>query len=75
MITNFSLSALHGINVNDVWFQEDVAICHISHAANDLLRQRFDARLISPNSNVNWRPRSNDMTPLNSFLWGAVKEK
>lgn len=69
------MPALHGIDVNDVWFQQDGATCHTSHATIDLLRQTFDDRLISRNGDVNWPARSCDLTPMDYFLWGAVKDK
>ena len=43
----FFVTALHGIKVNDVWYQQDGATCHTTHAAIDLLRQTFDGGLIS----------------------------
>ena len=42
MITNFFGPGLHGIDVNDIWFQQDGATCHISHARINLLHQTFD---------------------------------
>ena len=41
----------------------------------NLLRTIFENRKISRNSDVNWPPRSCDLTPLDCFLWGAVKDK
>ena len=38
MISERFVTALHGINKNDVWFQKDGAICHTPHAKIDLLR-------------------------------------
>ena len=35
----------------------------------------FENRVISRNSDVNWPPRSCDLTPLDYFLWRAVKDK
>ena len=35
----------------------------------------FENRIISRNSDVNWPPRSCDLTPLDYFLWGALKDK
>ena len=32
-------------------------------------------RIISRSSDVNWPPRSCDLTPLDYFLWGVVKDK
>ena len=55
------LFSLHGINVNDVWFQQDGATCHTSYATIDLLHQTFDGLLI--------RGR------LDYFLWSTVNEK
>lgn len=36
------------------------------------MREQF---IISRNADVNWPPRSCDLTPLDFFLWGAVKDK
>ena len=41
----------------------------------DLLRTVFEKRIISRNSDVNWAPRSCDLTPLDYLLWRAVKDK
>lgn len=39
------------------------------------MRGVFENRIISRNGDVNWPPRSCDLTPLDYFLWGAVKDK
>ena len=39
------------------------------------MRTVFENRIISRNSDVNWPPRSSDLTPLDYYLWGAVKDK
>ena len=71
MITNFLVLALHGIDVNDVWFQQDTATSHITfHVTIDLLPQTFGGRLISRNCDINGPPKSCKLTTL-----GAVKEK
>ena len=41
-------------------------MCHTAEATLDVLRRRAD---------VVWPPRSWDMTPLDYYLWGAVKNK
>ncbi|KZC09143.1 hypothetical protein WN55_00743 [Dufourea novaeangliae] len=41
----------------------------------NLLRTKFPDRIISRNSAVNWPPRSCDLTPLDCFLWGYVKDQ
>ena len=48
------------------WFQQDATTCHTAEATLDVLRRRAD---------VVWPPRSCDLTPLDYYLWGAVKDK
>ena len=62
-------------DIDDIWFQQDEVTCHTANLTIDLLRTVFENRLISRNSDVNWPPRSCDLTPLDYFLWGAVKDK
>jgi hypothetical protein len=73
MIRSFFVPQLAGINLADMWFQQDGATCHTAHATIDLLKETFDERLISRNGPINWPPRSCDLTPLDYFLWGYVK--
>ncbi|GFU88785.1 transposable element Tc3 transposase [Trichonephila clavipes] len=58
---------------NELWFQQDGAICHTARATIDLLKDTFGDRLISRFGPVSWPPRSCDLTPLDYFLWGYVK--
>ena len=74
-MTDFFVPDLDGTDVDNVWFQQDGATCHTSCATIDLLRETFVGRLISRDGDVNWPPRSCDLTPLDYFLWGAVKDK
>ncbi|GFT27138.1 DUF4817 domain-containing protein [Trichonephila clavipes] len=73
MITNFFIPELNNHDVQELWFQQDGATCHIALATIDLLKYTFGDRLISRFGPVNWPPRSCDLTPLNYFLWGYVK--
>ena len=41
----------------------------------ELLRENFPDRVISRNGNYNWPPRSCELTSLDFFLWGYVKDK
>jgi hypothetical protein len=75
MITNFLWPELDGMDVDDLWFQQDGATCHTAHATMALLSEKFPGRIISRNSEVNWPPRSCDLTPLDFFLWGFLKSK
>lgn len=73
MIRNFFVPQLRGINLADMWFQQDGATCHTAGATIDLLKETFDEKIISRNGPINWPPRSCDLTPLDYFLWGYVK--
>ncbi len=75
MITNFLWPQLDGMDLEDMWFQQDGATCHTASETMALLQSKFPGRIISRNSEVNWPPRSCDLTPLDYFLWGYVKGK
>ena len=57
------------------WFQQDGATCYTANVTIDLLRTVFENRIISRNSFINWPPQSCDLTPLDYFLSGTVKDK
>ena len=69
------VSELKEDDIDDIWFQQNGATCHIANVTIDLLRTVFENRIISRNFNVNWPPRSCALTPLDYFLWRAVKDK
>ena len=62
-------------DIGNIWFQQDGATCHIAEVTLDVLRPVFEDRIISRRADVVWPPRCCDLTPLNYFLWGAVKVK
>ncbi|GFT34918.1 putative transposable element [Trichonephila clavipes] len=71
---NRLFGALYGLVESlELWFQQDGATCYTARATIDLLKDTFGDRLISRFGPVNWPPRSCDLTPLDSFLWGYVK--
>ena len=49
--------------------------CHTAEASVDVLHSVFEDRIISRRVDVVWPPRSCDLTPLDCYLWGAVKNK
>jgi len=59
----------------DIWFQQDGAPYHTANATIDLLHTVFENRIISRNTDVNWPFRSCDLTSLDYFLWGTVKDE
>ena len=50
-------------------------MCHIAEATLDVLRPVFEDRIITRRADVIWPPRSCVFTPLEYYLWGAVKDK
>ncbi|KYQ50666.1 hypothetical protein ALC60_06473 [Trachymyrmex zeteki] len=75
MLANFLFTEIEDDDTDDIWFQQDGATSHTANVTIDLLRGVFENRIISRNADVNWPPRSCDLTPLDYFLWGAVKDK
>ncbi|GFW14872.1 DUF4817 domain-containing protein [Trichonephila clavipes] len=73
MITNFFIPELSNHDVQELWFQQKGATCHIARATIDLLKDTFGDHLISRFGPVNCPPRSCDLTPLDYFLWSYVK--
>ncbi|GFU24577.1 uncharacterized protein TNCV_2265211 [Trichonephila clavipes] len=54
MITNFFIPELNNHDVQELWFQQDDAICHTARATIDLLKDTLGDRLISRFGPVNW---------------------
>ena len=46
-----------------------------SRATFDVLRPVFEDRIFSLRADEVWPPRSCDLTPLDYYLWGAIKDK
>jgi len=56
----------------DCWFQQDNARPHTARTTKAFLKEFFDDRLISDGL---WPPRSTDLSPLDFFLWGYIKDR
>lgn len=59
----------------NVFYQHDGAPPHNFHLVNDKLHNLFDDRWIANNGPHLWPPRSPDLTVLDFFVWGTVKNK
>ena len=46
-----------------------------TEATLDVLRPVLEDRIISRRADVVWQPQSYDLTPLDYYLWGAIKDK
>ena len=75
MLIEFLFTKIEEENIGNIWFQKDGAKCHTSEAILDVLRPVFEDSIISCRTDVDWPPRSCDLTPLDYYLWGAVKDK
>ena len=61
-------------DIGNIWFQQDGATCHTAEATLEVLRPVFEDRIISRRADVVGPHRSCDLTPLDYYLWGAVKD-
>ncbi|RZB58811.1 DDE 3 domain containing protein [Asbolus verrucosus] len=58
-----------------MWLQQDGAPPHFHRAVRAYLDATFENKWIRRGAENPWPPRSTDLTPLDYFLWGYVKEK
>ena len=75
MMNEFLFTKIEEKDIGNIWFQQDGATCHTAEAILDVLRPVFEDHIISPRADIVWPPRSCDLTPLDYYLWGAVKDK
>lgn len=52
MINDFIVPELQDVVVDDLWFRQDVATCHIANETIILLQETFDERVISRSGSV-----------------------
>ena len=75
MMNEFLFTNIEEKDIDNIWFQQDGATCHTAEATLDVLRLVFEVRIISRRADVVWPPRGSDLTTLDYYLWGAVKNK
>ena len=62
------------IDLRNCWYQLDGAPAHCTHEVSAELYDMFEDRWIRREGPWSWPPRSPDLTPLDFFLWGRIKE-
>ena len=67
-MNEFLCTKIEKENIGNIWF-------YTAEAALDVLRPVFENRIISRRADVVWPPRTYDLTPLDYYLWGVVKDK
>ena len=75
MLNEFLFTKTEEENIGNIWFQQDSATYHTAEATLDVLRRVFEDRIISRRADLVWSPRGCDLTPLDYYLWDAVKDK
>ena len=75
MLNEFSFTKIEEEDIGNIWFQQHGAKCHTAEATLNVLHPVLEDRIISRRADVGWPPWSYDLTPLDYYLWGAVKDK
>ncbi len=60
-------------SIRRVWWIQDGAPCHRARIVHDRLQALFPGRVIGIGHDVEFPPRSPDLTPLDFYLWGFLK--
>ena len=71
MLNEFLYTKIEEEDIDNIWCQQDSATCHTA----DVLRPIFKDHIISRRAGVVCPPGSCDLTPLDYYLWGAIKDK
>lgn len=71
-----------GDRFEECWWQQDGAFCHSSEIPMRFLRKTFGHRLVAKSRNPKkqhlntiWPPYSPDLSPLDFFVWSAVRNE
>ena len=75
MLNEFLFTKIEEEDIGNICLQQSGTTCHTAEATLQVLRPVFEDRIISRRADVVWPARSCDSTPLNYYLWGAVKDK
>lgn len=59
---------------NSMWFQQDGCPAHFRLTVRAHLNNQYPGRWIGRGGPINWPARSPDLTPLDFFLWGRLKD-
>ncbi|GBM72025.1 hypothetical protein AVEN_119387-1 [Araneus ventricosus] len=61
--------------LRNVWFQHDGEPEHKISSVKQYLVEEFGEQIIGYGGFQEWPPRSPDLTPMDSFLWGYLKQQ
>lgn len=75
MLQNFLWPQLANLpDINELHFMQDGAPPHFALSVRQWLDQAFELRWIGRRGPIEWPARSPDMTPLDFYLWGHIKQ-
>ena len=74
-MNEFLFTTIEEEDIGHIWFQQDGATCYTAEATLDALCHDFEDCIISRRAAVVRPPRSCNLTPLDYYLWGAIKDK
>lgn len=57
-----------------LWFLHDGAPPHFCQPVRNFLNSKYPGRWIGRNGPIRWPPRSPDLTPLDFYFWGHMKD-
>uniref|UniRef100_A0A1B6M0X5 Tc1-like transposase DDE domain-containing protein n=1 Tax=Graphocephala atropunctata TaxID=36148 RepID=A0A1B6M0X5_9HEMI len=57
-----------------MWFQHDGAPPHFALDVRECLNEEYEDRWIGRGGPVPWPPRSPDLTPIDFYVWGQMKQ-
>lgn len=69
-----NLSKRCGDQLHQQWIQQDGAPAHTARTTMGWLAEHFPGRVVGKGAAIEWPPQSPDLTPLDFYLWGYVKE-
>lgn len=77
MLQTFLTPALQEFEgyTQDTWFQQDGATCHTSNLSMPVVQALFPGKLISRRGDIQWPPRSPDLSPCEFFYGDILKVK
>ena len=70
-----AIQVFAGVHFDHTWFQQDGAAPHYARDIRNYLQEVFAGRWIGRRGVIEWPARSPDLTPLDYFLWGYLKDR
>ena len=75
MLNAFLFTKIEEQDIGNIWFQHNGATYNTDEATLDVFSLVFENCIISRKTDVVWPPQSCNLTPLDYYLWGALKDK